>query len=182
MTLLEMKKKVLQLIEEVSTDESKVTDDPDIEAKLNSVINQIQNEVSRMKKIPDYKELEVKENELIKFEDITTEYEIYQLDVVRGIEYELKANGTIIKCLEDGTAEIEYFRYPTTIDDKTNDTYEFDLSNDALEVMPYGIAADLLKSDVSNQYGQIYSQRYETMLQRLDPRYNMGSVYIEGGI
>ena len=47
--------------------------------------------------------------------------------------------------------------------------------------MPYGVAADLLKSDVSNNYGQIYAQRYETMVQRLDPRYNTGSVYIEGG-
>ena len=181
MKLLEMKKKVLQLIEEINTDETKITDDPDIEAKLNSVINQVQDELSRMKKIPDYKELVVKENELIKFEDITTDYEIYQLDVVRGIKYELKAQGTIIKCLEDGTAEIEYFRYPTEINDKTNDSYEFELSSDVLEIMPYGVAADLLKSDVSNNYGQIYAQRYETMVQRLDPRYNTGSVYIEGG-
>ena len=32
MTLLEMKKKVLQLIEEISADTTKLTDDPDIEA------------------------------------------------------------------------------------------------------------------------------------------------------
>ena len=62
------------------------------------------------------------------------------------------------------------------------DNYEFELSADALEIMPYGVAADLLKSDVSNNYGQIYSQRYESMLQRLDPRYSMGSIYIEGGL
>ena len=48
--------------------------------------------------------------------------------------------------------------------------------------MPYGVAGDLLKSDVSTQYGAIYSQRYETMLQRLDPRYSMDSFTIEGGI
>ena len=48
--------------------------------------------------------------------------------------------------------------------------------------MPYGIAADLLKSDVSAEYGAIYATRYETMLQRLDPRYQMTSVYIEGGV
>ena len=62
MTLLEMKKKVLQLIEEISTDTTKLTDDPDIEAKLNSVINQVQNELARMKKIPAYKEIEVDTN------------------------------------------------------------------------------------------------------------------------
>ena len=59
---------------------------------------------------------------------------------------------------------------------------EFELSQDALEIMPYGVAGDLLKSDVSSSYGQIYSQRYESMLQRLDQRYSMGSIYIDGGI
>lgn len=179
MTLLEMKKKVLQLIEEISTGDN-LTDDPDIEAKLNTVINQIQNELSRMKKIPAYKEIEVVLDDLIKFEDIDTS--VYQIEMVRGIEHEMKANGTIIKCLESGIAEIDYFKYPETIDDNTPDTYIFELSNDALEVMPYGVASDLLKSDVSSNYGQIYAQRYETMLQRLDPRYSMSSVYIEGGL
>lgn len=187
MTLLEMKKKVLQLIEEISADTTMLTDDPDIEAKLNSVINQVQNELARMKKIPAYKEIEVDTNtkDTYNFNDIkgTDSNEIYQLDVIRGIEYELKANGTIVKCLEDGTMEVEYFKYPIAITDETKDNeYTFELSDDALEVMPYGVAADLLKSDVSSNYGAIYSQRYETMLQRLDPRYNMGSIYIEGGI
>ena len=179
MTLLEMKKKVLQLIEEVGTGDN-LTDDPDIELKLNTVINQVQNELSRMKKIPAYKEIEVNLNELIRFEDIDDS--VYQIEAVRGIEHEMKANGTIIKCLENGTAEIDYFKYPESITSTNANMYEFELSNDALEIMPYGVAADLLKSDVSSGYGQIYAQRYETMLQRLDPRYNMSSVYIDGGI
>lgn len=183
MTLLEMKKKVLQLIEEVSTGDN-LTDDPDIEAKLNSVINQIQNELSRMKKIPDYIELEVAEGDLVTYSDIKleTKNDVYQINMIRGIDYDLKADGTIIKCLEDGLAEIEYYRYPKAITDATEDSYTFELSADALEIMPYGVAADLLKSDVSSGYGQIYAQRYETMLQRLDPRYSMSSISIEGGI
>lgn len=48
--------------------------------------------------------------------------------------------------------------------------------------MPYGVAADILKSDVSNGYGQIYNQRYEQMLQRLDPRYSTGFIYIDQGV
>jgi hypothetical protein len=48
--------------------------------------------------------------------------------------------------------------------------------------MPYGIAADLLKSDISSEYGSIYATRYETMLQRLDPRHQMPSISIEGGV
>ena len=184
MTLSEMKKKILGLIEEVNPDNENLTDDPDISAKINGVINQVSFELARFKKIPDYVELEVNEGDLIRFEDITdiSGYEVYQLDVVRGIEYDLKAQGTIIKAAEPGTLEIDYFRYPEMITEKTTGSYEFELSADALEIMPYGVAADLLKSDVSNNYGQIYSQRYESMLQRLDPRYSMGSIYIEGGL
>jgi cell division initiation protein len=59
------------------------------------------------------------------------------------------------------------------------DTFEFELSSDVLEVLPYGVAADLLKSDVSNAYGNIYAQRYEQMKQQLDIRYNTGSIELE---
>lgn len=182
MTLGEMKRKVLSLIEEIDTEQKSLTNDPDIEAKLPYVINQIQNELSRIKKIPAYIEKEVKENELIKFADIDTEYEIYQLDVVKGIKHDYKAQGTIIKCYEDGIAEIEYFRYPTKIDEKTADSFEFDLSNDVLEVMPYGVASDVLKSDVSNAYGNIYANRYTEMKRELDIRYNTGSIEFEEGV
>ncbi len=183
MTLGDIKKKVLSLIEEIDTSEKKLTKDPDIANKLNYVINQIQYELSRVKKIPNYVEIEVMEGDLITFEDIKrdTRKEVYQLDMVKGIEYEYKAQGTIIKCLEDGLAEVEYFSYPTAIDDTTEDTFKFELSNDVLECMPYGVAADLLKSDVSNAYGNVYAQRYEQMKNQLDIRYNTGCIEFEGG-
>jgi hypothetical protein len=101
---------------------------------------------------------------------------------VGGVKNTPKANGTIFKMLESGTAEIECFVYPEAITAKTKDSYEFELSADVLEIMPYGVAADLLKSDVSAEYGAIYAQRYETMLQRLDPRYMTNSIYIDGGV
>lgn len=184
MLLGEMKKKVLSLIEEIDTTKTSLTSDPDIEAKLNYVINQIQFELSRVKKIPDYVEIEANENDLIKFEDITNAsgYEVYQIDIVKGIEYEYKAQGSIIKALEDGVAEIEYFRYPERIDENTKDNFEFNLTDDVLECMPYGVAADLLKSDVSNAYGNIYAQRYQQMKQEIDIRYNTGSIEIEVGV
>lgn len=184
MTLKEMKTKVLALIEELNADSAYLTDDPDISAKMNGVINQIMFECCRMKKLPKYVEVDVSEGELITFEDIETEvgYEIYQLGTVGGVNYSLKADGTVLKILESGKAEINVYVYPEKITDKTNDSYEFELPSDVLEIMPYGIAGDLLKSDVSAEYGTIYSTRYESMLQRLDPRYNMASIYIEGGV
>lgn len=184
MTHEEMKKKVLALIEELNPDSELLTDDPDISAKYNDVTNQIMYELARMKKIPKYVEIEVVEGDRITFEDIEKEvgYSVYQLGTVCGVRYNPKANGTVLKILEDGIAEIDVYVYPERITDKTKGSYEFELTEDCLEVMPYGIAGDLLKSDVSAEYGTVYSQRYELMLQRLDPRYQMTTVFIEGGV
>lgn len=184
MTLLEMKKKVLGMIEELNPDHELLTDDPDISTKINEVINQVMFELVRIKKIPKYVEMAVSAGDVIEFADIEREcgYEIYQIHLVGGVNYVPKANGTILKFLESGTAEIDVFVYPERITEKTKDkAYEFELSNDVLEIMPYGVAADLLKSDVSTEYGSVYATRYETMLQRLDPRYDTGSIYISGG-
>lgn len=185
MTLLEMKKKVLGLIEELNPESELLTDDPDIATKINDVINQILFELARMKKIPKYVEFEVKEGETITYSRIEREsgYEVYQINLVEGVEYAFKAQGTIIKALESGTMGVDFFVYPERITEKTKDKgYEFELSPDALEIMPYGVAGDLLKSDVSTQYGNIYSARYENMKRELDPRYNMSSITIEGGV
>lgn len=184
MTLKEMKLKVLRLIEEVNPNHALLTDDPDISAKINDVVNQVMFELVRQKKIPKYVEMEVSQGEQITFEDIGSEvgYDVYQISNVCGVKYAPKANGTVLKILESGTAEIDCYVYPEAITAATKDTYVFEVSPDVLEIMPYGIAADLLKSDVSTEYGSIYATRYETMLQRLDPRYQMGIVYVEGGI
>ncbi len=185
MTLLEMKKKVLGLIEEISPNNENLTDDPDIATKINDVINQIMFELARMKKIPRYLEFAVTEGDLVDYERIESEggSAVYQIDKASGIKYEYKAQGTIIKVLESGTIGIEYFIYPERITEKTKaQSYEFELSDDVLEIMPYGVAGDLLKSDVSAEYGTIYSKEYENKKQQLDPRYNMGCMSIEGGV
>lgn len=184
MTLLDMKTKVLRLVEELNPDSEYLTDDPDIAAKINDVINQVMFELARFKKIPKYVEIDVSEGDLLTFETIESEcgYEIYQLGTVGGVRYASKANGTVLKILESGVAEIDCFVYPERITDKTKDkAYEFELTNDVLEIMPYGVAGDLLKSDVSAEYGSIYATRYEQMKQMLDPRYQMPTFTIEGG-
>ena len=179
-----MDKKVLSLIEELNPDSEHLTDDPDIQAKKRYVTNQVMYELARIKKIPKYFELEVSEGDLIDFEALADKcgYEIYQIALVSGVKHTPKADGTVYKVLEDGTMEVECYVYPERITEKTSSGYEFELSLDVLEVMPYGIAADLLKSDVSAEYGNIYAVRYENMKQMLDTRYQTSSIYIEGGV
>lgn len=184
MTLKEMKIKVLAMIEELNTSSTLLTDDPDISTKINGVINQVLFELARIKKIPKYVEMEVHYGDVIEFADIEREcgYEIFQVAKVGGVNSDAKAGGTIYKILEDGTAEIDVYVYPERITDTTKDNYEFELSADALEIMPYGVAADLLKSDVSTEYGAVYATRYESMKQELDPRYSMPMITFEGGV
>ena len=184
MTLLEMKKKVLGLIEEVSPNNPKLTEDPDIATKINDVVNQIMFELARIKRIPKYVEMEVHKGDIVEFADIEAEcgYEVFQINLFGGVKNEPKAGGTVHKIYEDGTAEIDIFVYPERITEKTKDSYECELTPDVLEIMPYGVAADLLKSDISTEYGSIYGARYESMLQRIDPRHMMTSIYIEGGV
>lgn len=177
MTLLEIKKKTLQLIEEISENEG-LTNDPDIKAKLNSVINQIQFELARMKKISAVQTVEVMDADIF---DMNTLQNFYQLRLLRFEgAYEIVENMVVFN--GSGNATFYYYKFPEIITDETPDDYEFELPADALEIMPYGVAGDLLKSDVSTEYGAVYTQRYETMLQRLDPRYCMGSIIIEGGV
>jgi hypothetical protein len=161
-----------------------LTDDPDIQAKKRYVTNQVMYELARMKKIAKCVDLEVKEGDRITFADIEKAcgYEVYQVALIGGVNYTTRANGTVFKMLESGTAEIDVFVYPERITDTTKGSYEFELSADVLEIMPYGIAADLLKSDVSTEYGSIYATRYESLKQMLDPRNRMGFVTVVGGI
>jgi hypothetical protein len=185
MTLAEMKRKVLGLIEELNPESEVLTDDPDIATKINDVINQIMFELIRFKKIPRYVEFDVSAGEMIDYARIEKEcgYEVYQIGNAGGVSCDLKAQGTIIKILESGTLELDIFVYPERITDKTKDKgYEFELSADVLEIMPYGVASDLLKSDISAEYGRIYEKRYNDMIQQLDPRFNMPGIYIDGGV
>lgn len=183
MTLKEMKRKVLVLIEEAKPGTTHDTEDPDIQAKLHDVIDQVMFRLARMKKLPKYLELPVTAGQLVTFGDIEAAvgYEVYQLGLVSGVRHSFKANGTVIKVQEDGTAEIDCYVYPERITPDTQDSYEFELPPDVLEVMPYGVAGDLLKSDISTEYGSIYSTQFESLLQQLDPRYQLPSISIEGG-
>lgn len=178
MTLEEMKIKVYSIIEEYSEEADDLTEDEDLALKMKSCINTIMNEMSRFKKIDAYLTMEVNEGDNIAFTDIDSLF--YQLNLVRGVDYETV--GKRIKFNETGTAEIYYYKYPTQITEETEDDYIFELDTDALEVMPYGVAGLLLSSDVSNNYGQIYTNLYREKISQLDSRKAMSSVFISGGV
>lgn len=178
MTLEEMKIKVYSLIEEYNEDADDLTEDEDLALKMNSCINIIMNEMSRFKKINGYTTLSVKEGENIALTDISSD--IYQLNLIRGVEAETVGDRVIFN--DNGKADIYYYKYPTQITNDTGDDYEFELDAEALEIMTYGVAGLLLASDVSNNYGQIYTNMYREKISQLDSRKVMSSAFIGKGV
>ena len=177
-TLADMKKRVLTLIEEINPNSEYLTDDVDIQAKINYVIDQKQHELARIKKIAAQTTIDGELDETI---DLYEEIEnLYQIKSLQGCEYDRFDN--FVKFKEDGTLEINYYKYPTMITADTPDTQELEISTDAFEIMPFGVAADLLKSDVSAQYGQVYANAYREMLNMLDIKFSSNNVTIKNGI
>jgi len=176
MTLGDMKQKVFRLIEEINEENKDLTDDPDFKNKINDVIDQIQHELARIKKISAMEIVNVTEGETFELTDLDN---FYQLNKIRGVEY--SDFGNFVEFEETGEAKFYYYKYPKKINHKSNDNMKLEISEDAQEIMPYGVAADLLKSDVSNQYGTIYANRYAELKQGLDPRYSENYCSIEGG-
>lgn len=177
MTLGDMKSEVLRLIEEINEENEGLTDDPDFKNKINNVIDFIQHELARIKKIPAIETREVKEGDTIELNEELERF--YQLKHIKGVRY--TSFGNTLEIEEDGTMKVYYYKYPKKINEKSDDNTKLELTDDALGIMPYGVAADLLRSDVSNQYGQVYANRYAELKQNLDPRFNTGGFYIDGG-
>jgi len=170
-----MKEKVYRLIEELSDNVNKLTDDPDYEKKINTCINIIQNELSRIKKIPAKVTYNTNRSNIFTFND-----DMYQVFKIPECMYTIYGNEIHFDENYKGMVTIYYYKYPEQITETTKDKdYEFELSQDALEIMPLGVAGDMLKSDPSTNFGSVYSSRYNELKQYLDSRNNVGIIYID---
>ena len=109
MTAKEKIREILALIEELNPESELLTADPDIQAKIFSVINHVMFELARLKKIPVYVEIPAEDGELLTFGKIgeAAGGTVYQLGCVRGVTYDSKASGTVLKIREGGVAEID---------------------------------------------------------------------------
>lgn len=178
-TLKEFKQDVYSFIEEYDKSAKELTKDVDIIAKINAIINTKILEVTRYKKIEAKETLDVIENEEYELSDIDSN--AYQIKKIVGVKYEQE--GKFITFKETGTAKIYYYKYPKRINaDTKEDEYKFEVDPEVLEIAKMGVAADILKMDVSNQYGRIWDNEYQRLLQTLDPRKTSGTVIIGSGV
>lgn len=164
MTLGEIKKAVLSIIEEINPKSTWLTDDDDIKAKINYICNLIQIDLAQVKKI----------NKKYTFEKTATTKEItlpsdfYQMnEIEEDIDYKIIGNILYIKDDYEGIVTIFYYAYPTKIDDDTSNNYELEIDLDAQNAMVFGVASDILKADISSDYS-IYEAKYQNLKANLN--------------
>ena len=193
MTLKEMKIKTFSLIEEYYPEKKPLADDQDVIYKINGVINSIMLDLMKYRKIPAKYFFEItKDKNVLELSSIP---DFYQLDTIEDIEYKIMGNLEIIFNIENielpKKIEIYYYKYPKTMqltfesEDASalyDEEFEFEQDLDILEIMPYGIAADLLKMDMISNYGRYFDERYRELKQTIDSRKTKGMATITGGV
>ena len=194
MKLKEMKIKVFSLIEEYYPEETTLAEDEDVKNKINGVINQIQMDLMPLRKIEASTDIEITSSDDRKIDLKDYLDSLYQIDRIYfedDVDYEMLNSTTILLPDDfDGTFTVYYYKYPKLCklefeseeeSAEYDESYKFELDNDLLEAMPYGIAADLLKMDMISNYGQYFYNRYLELKQRIDSRRSSGSIRITGG-
>ena len=194
MTLKEMKIKTFSLIEEYYPSLAGLAEDEDVLNKINGVVNQIQMDLMKYKRIKATREIDIEANDDKEVDISNYIDDLYQIDRIKvpnTESYELIADSTLI--LPDdyvGTIKIYYYRYPelakltfASDDAKTryDNSFELEIDADLQEIMPYGIAADLLKMDMISNYGRYFREEYESRKASIDMRKSSGMITIVGG-
>ena len=169
MTLGEGKKKVYELLDEYSAGGTVETDE-DIELKMADFFDMAQKDVAKYKRIVKTKKInrEAGRTEYSMPADMEKLYRVWVDGRVRNNRYDFRA-GRIIIPMMDPSEEIiiEYFAIPETISAETEDSYEFELPDDACNLLPYFVAAQQLLPDLVMDY-QAPWMIYQNMLAQLD--------------
>lgn len=193
MKLIENIKIVLSLIDEYAPDSTELfTEDEDIQNKIKNLYNQPYQELSQLKKIKKIKNI----NKTTSTEEHYTAYslpsDMYQLKSVIALDnysnrpidgdfYIIETENKIyINDASDATYKIEYYAYPTFINENTNDNFYLELNQDVQNILPYKVVDNLLKSDPSADY-TAFKQAYEEAINKLDTRTMLPSITISGG-
>ena len=174
MTLQEVLKKVLTLIEEYDeTNGTNFTNDPDIENKIRECIDNIQVELATIKRIKAVEEFDTSETNEMDIPD-----DLYKIDKVKECDFEVLGNTIVFDENYKGIVHVYYDKYPDKINDNTALTKKLEISRDAIDCLVYGVASDVLKSDVSANYS-VYEYKYQELKQKLNNQITNGIIWVE---
>ena len=179
MTLGENKKIALGLIEEYSNINAKLTDDEDISTRLNLVYAPNYQELAQKKKILKTKVLKEISDEDVEegYTEYTLPSNMYQMKNIIALDennnkvnadyYQIGKKKIYINNKSNYQYVLEYYAYPTVIDEETDDDFVLELDQDVLMILPYAVASDILKTDPSADY-TAFLQEYQRKLNELN--------------
>lgn len=190
MTLGENKKITLALIEEYSPTNVYLTDDEDIANRLNLVYAPNYQELSQIKRIIKTKVLREITGQTEKgYEEVSMPSNMYQLIKIVALDeynneveadYRTLGNKILISKEKDVKYVLEYYMYPSEINEETPDNFYLELDQDAQMLLPYLVASDILKVDPSSDY-TAFQAEYRRKLDLLNPRKILTSAVVEEG-
>ena len=160
-TLGEGKRKVLMLLDEYSGG-GEITVDEDIDAKMNDFFDLAQRDVSAWQPIVRRVgvTLDGTGSKALP-EDVSRVIRIRK-NGIRVSGYEVIDGRLISNAGDKSTLSLDYIATPEKITPETPDDYEFEVSEEAANCLPYFVAAQQLIADLVVDYGAFYNLYLQT--------------------
>ena len=191
MTLEENIKIVLSLIDEYAPKSTNLfTEDEDIQNKIKNLYNQPYQELSQLKKIKKVKNITKTFADTEYYREYSLPFDMFQLKSVIATDVDTNklisgdfyivesAKKIYINDISNANYKIEYYAYPSTINENTKNNFYLEIDQDVQNILPYKVADNLLKSDPSADY-TAFRQAYEDALNKLDTRNILPSATIK---
>ena len=190
MTYGECKRQILALIEEYSPNVDNYTEDEDIAIRMPFLVDLAYQELAQSKKIiatKIYPEI-ADENKSDRFTAYMLPSDLYQAKNIYLLDkdnkktnsnyYLMGKNKIYINDKNHGQTVLEYYKYPTVINERTKDSFYLEIDQDVQSILPYKVANDILVTDPSANY-TAFATEYQRKLQLLDTRKNIPSVNLK---
>ncbi len=157
MTFKEAKTRTLKLMDEYIP-EIQNTQDEYIISKLAMAIDMAQKELCKIKRPVKRVSLESllnSENKYIMPNDFISIRRVWQNGKSKNIGFCINKEFMLNKNTDSKDVVIEYFCFPKSIDDSTDDDYEFEIQLDLQEAIPFYAAIVIGASDINIDVSQI---------------------------
>lgn len=186
MTYLENKKMFYSLIDEYNPNNEYFTDDDDAKTKCANLYNGRYFDLASQKFNKKTKSYDIEEGRGFTSFKLPSGNYIRVLggrneyNEVIPMEYRIEGENIVISNKTKGKMLVEYIPYPTAITDETDDDFELEIDDELASILPYGVAADLLKTDPGEDW-TAFEKEYERRLAKIVSTRTTMSVNITEG-
>ena len=172
MTLGEAKRKVLMLLDEYSTG-GEVAADADVDAKMNDFFDMAQRDAAAWQPIVRRVALLLDGTGSMTLPEDVSRVIRVRKNGVRVSDYEV-VDGELLSPEGDRSQlTLDYIASPEKITPDTADDYEFEVSDEAANCLPFFVAAQQLIADLVVDYGAFYNLYLQ--MRALLPRSSVGA-------